>query len=130
MGVVFTISGAMAVNVYVSNDGQSASDAIQWADGNLAARFRDHTARWKTERRASPSSKTRDMFASPHYLRIIGMGRPALPLILAELQARPDHWDCALEMITEENPVPAESAGKMKEIARAWIDWGRARQII
>jgi hypothetical protein len=33
-------------------------------------------------------------------------------------------------MITEENPVPVESAGKMKEIARAWIGWGRARQIV
>src|SRR5882724_11757708 len=115
VGVVLTVTGTMTVTILVANDGQPGSETTPWIDGTLAARFRGHAAKWKAERRASPSSKTRDMFASPHYLRIIGMGKPALPLILAELQARPDHWDCALEMITEENPVPFESAGKMKE---------------
>jgi hypothetical protein len=59
------------------------------------------------------------------YQRIIGMGSPAVPLILEELRREPDQWFWALEAITEENPVPPEAAGKVREMARAWIDWGQ-----
>jgi hypothetical protein len=130
MGVVLTVTGAAAVSVYVSNGGLPWPDEAAWVDGAVAGKFRDLVAQWKTETRLSPSSKARDMFASPYYLRIIGMGQPAVPLILAEMEARPDHWDCALEMITGDNPVPPEAAGKMKLIAKAWVEWGRARRLV
>ena len=70
------------------------------------------------------------MILNPHYQRIIGMGSQVVPLLLAELERRPDHWGWALEMITGENPVPAEAEGKLKMIAQAWVDWGRARRLV
>lgn len=58
------------------------------------------------------------MAMHPAYQQIIGMGREAVPLILRDLQRRPDHWCWALAHITGEDPVPAE-------VAEAWLDWGR-----
>jgi hypothetical protein len=59
------------------------------------------------------------------YQRIIGMGAPAVSLILRELEREPDQWFWALESITEENPVPPEAAGRVRSMAQAWIDWGK-----
>jgi len=56
------------------------------------------------------------------YQRIVGMGLSAVPLILEELRREPDQWFWALEAITEENPVLPQAAGKVREMARAWID--------
>jgi hypothetical protein len=61
------------------------------------------------------------------YQRIIGMGMPAVPLILKELEREPDQWFWALESITEENPVGPEAAGRVRQMAAAWIDWGRSQ---
>lgn len=58
------------------------------------------------------------------YQRIIGMGSRAVPLILGELARTPEHWTWALRAITGENPVPAESRGKLREMAAAWLRWG------
>jgi hypothetical protein len=64
------------------------------------------------------------------YQRIIGMGWPAVPLILEELGRAPRQWFWALQAITGENPVSPEIAGKVMLSAQAWIDWGKARGLI
>ena len=64
------------------------------------------------------------------YQRIIGMGRPALPLILKELQRETDHWFWALEAISGENPVDPAQAGQIENMKQAWIEWGRHRGMI
>ncbi len=61
------------------------------------------------------------------YQQIIGMGELAVPLILEELQREPDQWFWALEMITQENPVPRQAAGKVRQMAEAWIAWGKEK---
>src|SRR6266704_707790 len=61
------------------------------------------------------------------YQQIIGMGKDAIPLILRELSRELDHWFWALEAISRENPVPDESKGNIKEMARIWLQWGRER---
>jgi hypothetical protein len=66
----------------------------------------------------------------PPYQRIIGMGPPVVPLILAALQREPDQWFWALDSITEENPVPPEAAGRVRLMAQAWVDWGRRNGIL
>ena len=58
------------------------------------------------------------------YQRIIGMGIAAMPLILEEMQREPNQWFWALEAITEENPVPPDAAGRVRQMTDAWIDWG------
>jgi hypothetical protein len=64
------------------------------------------------------------------YQKIIGMGLEAVPLILEELGREPSQWFWALEAITDENPVPPEAAGKVRLMAKAWIQWGREHGLL
>jgi hypothetical protein len=85
-------------------------------------RFTRFAKQWKTESRYMSNTAQMTMLRS--YLNIIGMGDPAIPLILEELRHEPDHWFWALEAITLENPVPQQSIGKIQEMAQAWVQWG------
>ena len=70
-------------------------------------------------------SDVAEMVMHPAYQRIIGMGPNAIPLILRELERKPDHWFWALHAITGANPVPKDSEGNIQKMAVAWLDWGR-----
>src|SRR5436309_12028734 len=94
----------------------------------VRGRFQRLAAKWKGEARFL--SNTVQMAMLDSYQRIIGMGEPVVPLILSELERDPDQWFWALQAITEEDPVPTESRGKVREMAQAWITWGRARGLI
>src|SRR6478609_1602117 len=86
-------------------------------------RFRQLAAEWKEQSRYL--SNTAQMAMLKPYQRIIGMGLPAVPLILEELQREPDQWFWALESITGQDPVPSEAAGRVRSMAQAWIEWGK-----
>jgi transposase-like protein len=86
-------------------------------------RFSNLVAVWKSDR--GHSSKLTDLVIHPAYQQIIGMGDRAIPLLLEEMRERPDHWDWALRAITGSDPVPRESWGKLREIANAWLAWGK-----
>jgi hypothetical protein len=88
----------------------------------MAERFQRLAAEWKEQARYLSNSARMAMLQP--YQRIIGMGMPVVPLILEELRREPHHWFWALEAITEQNPVPAESLGKLQQMADAWIQWG------
>lgn len=64
------------------------------------------------------------------YQAIIGMGFPAVRLMLEDLQKQPAHWFWALELITDENPVPEDARGNIAKMAAAWIDWGKRAGVI
>ena len=84
---------------------------------------------WRQERPRFSSSLA-EIIACPSYLRIIAMGKRALPLIMEQLESegsRPDHWCAALEAITGEDPVPEGSRGDTVRIAKAWLEWNRAQ---
>jgi hypothetical protein len=70
------------------------------------------------------------MIRHPAYLEIIDLGEPVVPLLLDELQREPDFWFAALQKITGADPVPKTSAGKIKEMAKAWLDWGRDKGLL
>lgn len=91
-------------------------------------RFRQLVRQWKDESRYL--SNTAQMAMLRSYQSIIGMGPPAVPLLLAELRHEPDHWFWALESITLENPVPPQDAGQLDKMARAWIAWGLGARVI
>ena len=88
-------------------------------------RFQRLASEWKE--RSKYLSNTAQMAMLKPYQRIIGMGENAVPLILEELKREPDHWFWALEMITEEDPVPPEAAGRVIQMAQAWIEWGKEK---
>ncbi len=94
--------------------------------GSLAAlqkRFDLLAAEWKQQR--GHSSKIATLVSVPAYQQIIGMGPRAVPLILRELQNRPDHWFTALEQITRQNPVDTNDRGRLSAMTEAWLAWGR-----
>ena len=80
---------------------------------------------WREER--GPTSSTTEMAMCPAYQRIIGLGSAVVPLLLRELERKPDHWFWALKAITGADPVPQAMRGKVHEMARCWIDWGKAQ---
>lgn len=72
-------------------------------------------------------SLVKDKAMHPAYQQIIGMGEDAIPLILRELEQKSGHWFWALSAITGENPIEERDAGLIKQMANAWIEWGRER---
>ena len=80
---------------------------------------------WKTSR--PPESSPIRLAMHPAYLKIIGMGKDAVPLLLEELKISPDMWFVALRSITCDDPVPASARGNVVEMAKAWIKWGEER---
>jgi hypothetical protein len=87
----------------------------------LRERFERLAAQWRTETLMEPQLNRRAMHWS--YQQIIGMGPPALPLILAELRSEVDDWFWALIAIAGMDV--AEGRETMSGAAEAWLDWGR-----
>ncbi|MFO8009044.1 MAG: hypothetical protein R6V05_15065 [Candidatus Brocadiia bacterium] len=87
--------------------------------------FCEFAREWKEETSLAPS--VREMVLHPAYQQIIGMGTPAIPLILDELRRQPDHWFWALRMIARQDPVPDSARGDIEAMAEAWLGWGRDR---
>ncbi|MCG3127694.1 MAG: hypothetical protein CHACPFDD_02562 [Phycisphaerae bacterium] len=87
------------------------------------ARFRALAALWRRD--TFNISSTSRMAMHSAYQRIIGMGLVAVPLILRELQERPDWWFWALQAITGVDPVPPSWRGSLREMAAAWLAWGQ-----
>lgn len=92
---------------------------------DLKTRFLALAKQWREETGMLSSSSK--IAAHPACQQIIEMGEGVIPLILREMQERPGHWSIALRTITGENPVPPEEAGYVRQVADAWIQWGRKK---
>lgn len=99
------------------------NEATAAVDPEWEQRFLDLVAIWKRER--GPHSSSAGLAEHPAYQQIIGMGPEVIPLLLRELEREPDHWFRALHALTGANPVPRESRGNVREMAAAWLRWGR-----
>ena len=93
----------------------------------IERRFEELAEKWRRE--CSHLSSVREMVLHPAYQQIIGMGKEAIPFLLRELERQPNHWFWALWAITQENPVAPEHQGRVPEMARDWLEWGRRRGI-
>jgi hypothetical protein len=99
----------------------------QVAGALLAATFRQRRDEWLAATRAM-SSITK---ATAHrtYLRIIALGEPVIPLLIADLQEHPNrNWHTALCVLTGTNPLRPEDAGNGAAIAAAWKAWQEKRR--
>ena len=94
-----------------------------WETAEIEVTFLELTEQWRRE--TGMMSLVSKMSMHPAYQRIIGMGQAVVPLILRELEQEPDHWFWALQAITGANPVKSEQRGRLKQMAEAWIQWGR-----
>jgi hypothetical protein len=93
----------------------------------LAERFAVLASEWK--RGTMNSSNLAEIADHPAYKAIIEMGWPVVPHIMASLERSPDLWFAALRRITKADPVPAQSRGRPREMQRAWLRWGRSKNV-
>lgn len=91
----------------------------------IEATFTALVKQWREE--TFGISSTNQMSMHPAYQQIIGMGKPVIPLLLRELEKKSGHWFWALKSISREDPVPPEYRGKIKEMTKAWLEWGKER---
>ena len=77
-----------------------------------------------------PTSSSTEITAQPAFRRIVAMGREAIPFLLREVKREPSLLMLALYEITGEKPVPARSRGKINEMAKAWVTWGKKNGLL
>jgi hypothetical protein len=104
--------------------GDSAGEPFRAA--SVEDTFRELADEWYLE--TGGSSLIRQKIAHPAYCKIIDLGKPAVPLLLRELQLEPDYWFWALHRITGENPV--RTGASFDETVEDWLAWGRARGFV
>ena len=86
-------------------------------------RFYALASAWEQE--VAGLSSTTQMAQHPIYQEIINMGIEIVPLLLKELEENPLYWFIALSAITGENPIKPEQKGRIRQMASAWLEWGR-----
>ena len=86
-------------------------------------KFNALKANWESE--TVHLSSITESAMHPAYQQIIGMGQVAVPFILSEMRKKPDHWFWALRSITGEDPVLPEHRGRLKQMTKDWLKWGR-----
>lgn len=113
---------------YLTEADRLAIERVAWklvrvarSEAGLEQEFHELAAKWYRDTRTT--SSLRKMVAHPAYLRIIGMGREAVPLLLHELERTRDHWLVALNATTGKDPAPLEA--NYDEAVDAWLAWGR-----
>jgi hypothetical protein len=77
-----------------------------------------------------PISDPRKIAAHPAYTRIVDMGKPAIPIILRHLKREPSLLAWTLFDITGTNPVRPSDSGKIDQITKTWIKWGKGNKYI
>lgn len=92
---------------------------------SIEGKFNSLADRW--ERETSSLSSPARKAAHPAYQEIIKMGPSAVPLILNRMKSKGGHWFWALSKLTGESPIPRESHGRISEVRKAWLQWGRER---
>lgn len=111
---------------YTDTSRQDVAPPADQGEGDLGQTFDALADQWRND--TLLLSSVDRMAMHPAYQRIIDMGPQALPLILHELQARPDHWFWALHAIRGEDPV--QSGATFDEAVETWLSWGRERGYI
>jgi hypothetical protein len=92
----------------------------------IASDFRTYADKWWSETRILSSINGK--IFNQNYQRIIGMGKPVLPFIFADLKQRGGQWYWALECITGENP--AATATTLDEARSMWLDYASRNDYI
>ncbi len=94
------------------------------SDADLEKEFQKLANQWKYE--TGHLSIPAQIARHPAYQSIVDMGEQAIPLILKDLQAEPDHWFSALSGISGESPhIPDEDMGNMRAMSEVWLEWGK-----
>lgn len=116
LGRFFPKEGAVSVGWHYGDPGLKQIE--------VEREFEQLKEEWKRET-VFLSSMTR-ICTHPAYQRIIGLGVPAVRLILLDLQREPAFWFWALKAITGCDPVPESHRGHVAAMTSDWLGWGRS----
>lgn len=95
---------------------------------DLESTYQALAQKWHKE--TAHVSSTTELIMNPSYQNIIGLGPRVVPILLRQLQQKPEHWFWALSAITRENPVSSEDEGNVRKMAEAWLQWGVQRRLV
>jgi hypothetical protein len=96
--------------------------------GELKIIFKGLVEKWQGE--TGGHSVLSRRYAHPAYQAILGLGKDAIPLVLRELQARPDWWFEALNALAKPKVNPVKEGSSFADAVGAWLDWGRQHRIL
>jgi hypothetical protein len=100
---------------------QSHADSVGGGeDAEFRRRFEELKRRWNAE--TGGSSLLMPKFMHPAYQQIIGMGEPAIPILLEEVRRQSGHWFWALRAIT--GAEVAQGGDSYGVAADKWLRWG------
>src|SRR6266446_2573528 len=103
-------------------------DPLETNSDNTEAQFGSLSQKWREE--VGAESSLSKITGNMNYLRVISLGKKAVPLILRDLQREPAPWFLALRAITGAEDVGQEHAGNFRMMASSWIAWGREKGYI
>jgi hypothetical protein len=92
-------------------------------DHDIERRFRQLVAEWQRDVAALSSTTAR--VQHPSYRAIIALGPPVVPLLLRELEQRPNHWFAALRSLTGADPVSPSDRRRLGPMTDACVKWGK-----
>ena len=95
--------------------------ATELTQTELEALFAQLAEQWHDE--TGMHSVMHRIVGHPAYLRIIGLGPRAIPLIIGELKTRGGWWFVALEALTGEDPTDPADAQDYNALAESWLAW-------
>jgi hypothetical protein len=127
VGQAFQPAAGAEGNLYFESKGSVALFPSVVED-RVAAEFQLHERKWKQQTRHISSPV--DKYLHPSYARIIGLGWPAVSLILKSLKKEPADWFYALRAITGANPVADSVAGDVRRMTDLWLKWGEKRGLL
>lgn len=105
----------------------TTSSGQEYRNLQIRSEFDNLVQMWK--KATSHYSFLGQIITHPAYLRIIGMGEKALPLILDELRQRPNgNWFSALEAITGKDI--GQEANSIDEAIQLWLEWGEQNKYL
>jgi hypothetical protein len=110
-------------------DKKNAWVSVEWEyrpiTVNIQDAFKSLAFQWKKETIAYSTMIKR--VSNPNYKLIIGLGTPAIPLMLEDLHKEMEYWFVALSTITKQNPVPKEEMGNIEKMRERWLEWGKKK---
>jgi hypothetical protein len=84
--------------------------------------FRTMVSEWN--RGTAFVSSVSEIIGHPAFRRIVASGPESIPYLLEQLRSEPSYLVLALSEIMGVNPVPPGAAGRITDIAKAWLAWG------
>jgi len=92
----------------------------------LKMEFERLSRKWKEETFFQSSLSA--LYTHPAYQRIIGMGRPALPFVLRDLEQSPVRWFYALRFMAGKDV--ARGIEDFETARKTWLNWGQEQGLL